>query len=146
MENRHAGRVVFENVRREHAWGHGSNDGLRAGCYLRLGQFDARAWLEEDADYAHTRVRLRFDVLDVVDARRNGPLEDRDHAVSHFLGRKAAVVEEHAEHGDVDVRKDVDGHRDDRGSAEERDQQRHNDKRIRASQCEPNYPHELLPL
>ena len=111
---------------------HDAQQGLRDGGDLRERQFDLGVGLEVDADDGDAGVGLRLDVLDVVDGGGHGPLEDGDDALFHLFGRQAVVVPDDADDRDIDVRKDIDRHRDDGGDAQNGDQQRHDDEGIGA--------------
>ena len=100
--------------------------------------------MEVNPDHRDVFVGLRFDVLDVVDARGEIPLKIRDDALLHLLRRQAVVRPHHAHDGNVDVRENVDGHGDDGGRAEDGDQNRHHHERIRATESEPDNPHNLV--
>jgi hypothetical protein len=87
--------------------------------------------VEKDADYGDAVIRLRLDVLNVVDACSNTALELRYDAVCHLFGGKAVVLINDAEDWDVDIRKDIDGHGDNCRAPEDHDQQRHDVKGVR---------------
>ena len=82
------------------------------------------AFLKEDFDDAVAVERLRFDVLDVADLRRQCALVVVDDAAGHVVRQQAVVGPNDADDRDVDVRKDVSrrAHRSQR--AENRDQKR----------------------
>ncbi len=59
--------VVLENQRRLHPGRHVLQRQLAEGRHLRHGEVDVDARLEEQLDDRHAGIRLRLDVLDVVD-------------------------------------------------------------------------------
>ena len=72
-------------------------------------------------------------MLDIVDGGGHGALEGGHDALFHFFGRKAVVAPDDADHGDIDIGKDIDGHSQDGGHAEDGDEERDDYKGIRAS-------------
>src|SRR5262249_53535416 len=89
----------------------------------------------------NTVIRLRLDVLDIVHRGGERTLEDCDHALFHLFGRKSAVIPHHADHGNVDIRKDIDRHRHDGADTENGDQHCHYNEGIRSPEGESDYPH-----
>ena len=56
--------------------------------------------------------------------------KDGDHALFHLFRGEAVVVPDDADHGDIDIGKDIDRHGDDGGNAKNGDQKRHHDEGI----------------
>ena len=83
-----------------------------------------------DADDRDAAVRLRFDVLDVVDRGGQRSLEDGDDALLHLLRRKAAVTPDDADDRNIDVRENIDRHGDDGAYAQDGDQHCHDDEGV----------------
>ena len=69
-------------------------------------------------------------MFDIVDAGGEAALKIRHDPVRHLFGRKAVVLINDAENGDIDIRKDIDRHRHDRNAPQNHDQQRHDHERI----------------
>ena len=124
LQDGNAGGVVLDDAGREGAGWEDSQQSLGNGGYLRQRQLDLGVGLEIHANDGNAGIGLRFDVLDVVDRGGHGPLEDGDDAFFHLLGRQPAVGPHHADHGDIDVGKDVHRHGDDGGAAKNGDQAR----------------------
>jgi hypothetical protein len=57
--------------------------------------------------------RLRFNVLDVVDRSGHSAFTIAGDAVGHFFGREACELPDHADYGDIDIRKNIRRHRED---------------------------------
>jgi len=125
--------VVLNDARRRSAGREDAQQGLRNGGDLGKREFDLGVGLEVDAGHGDAGIGLRLDVLDIVDGGGHGPLEDGDHAFFHLFGRQAGVGPHDAHHGDIDIGKDIDGHRDDGRDAKDGDEQRNHDKGIGAS-------------
>ena len=70
LQDRHAGGAVVEDFRRLRARGRLPQQKLRGRRHLRVGGVEAGAGLEEDLDEGQAVIGGRFDVLDVVDQRR----------------------------------------------------------------------------
>ncbi len=130
LQHRHARNVVFQNVWRKDPRRHPAQIRLRIGNHLSLRQFNARAGIKVHPNHRHAVVRLALDMLDVVDARGEAPLEIGHHPVRHLFGRKTVVLINNAENRNVDIGKDIDRHRDDRGPPQNHDQQCHDYKRV----------------
>src|SRR5262249_11879930 len=122
LDNRHAGGAVADDVRGRDAGRHELQERLAGGRHLRLGLGDLGPGLEVDADDADAVERLAFDVLDVVNRGGQHPLVKVDDARLDVVGRHAAVLPDHADDGDVDVREDVRGHAVDADRAQDCDQ------------------------
>ena len=108
-------------------------------CDTATADVDMR--LEEDFDEPDAVERLRLDVLDVVDRGGHAALAVGDDAVGHLIGGEAGEVPHHRDDGNVDVGKDIRGHRHDAEDAEDQNQERKDDKRIRPPQRKPDNPH-----
>ncbi len=131
LQDGHARGVVLDDARRKDAGRHDSEQRLRERRDLRQAHLHLRVRLEENADDGRAIVRLRLDVLDVVDRGGEGALVNRDDALLHLLRRDPVVAPDDADHRDIDVGKDVYRHGPDGGAAKQRDRQGHDDKRIR---------------
>src|ERR1700722_12135655 len=100
--------------------------------------------MEVNPDYGDVVVRLRFDVLNVVDIGGEAALEVGDDALLHFLGGKPGVLPQDGHDGDVDIGENVDRHVDDSGDTEDGDEDSHHDECIRPPQSKPYYPHNVI--
>src|SRR5262249_38152212 len=76
-----------------------------------------------------------------VDRGGQHALVEEEDARLDLVGRHAAVLPDHADDGDVDLREDVRGHAVDADRAEDGDQQGRYHERVRPPQCQPNDPH-----
>ena len=92
LDDRHGGRVVDDHLRRRDAGRQLLQDGLRDRHDLRLRRCDVDRRLEVDLDDAVARHRLRLDMLDVVDRRRQHALVDGGDAALHVVRRQAGVA------------------------------------------------------
>ena len=142
LQDRDAGGVVLDHRRREDAGREGPKERLHDRSDLSNRQLRFHIGLKVDLDDGHAVIRLRLDVFDVVHGCGHGPLGDGHNALLHLVGRHARVGLDHADHGDVDVGKDVRRHGEDRNPAQDSDQDRHHHKRVRAAQRQPNNPHD----
>src|SRR5690348_6455973 len=97
--------------------------------------------MEVDPDHRDVFVGLRLDVLDIVDARGEIPLEICDDALLHLFWGQAIVRPHDTHDGNVNVRENVDGHGEDCRCAENGDQNRHHHEGVRAAESEPDDPH-----
>ncbi len=145
LENRHARRVVLQDLRRERARRHVADLDLALRHDLRQCEVHLYGRVEEHTDDGDALMRLRFNVLDADHVRRQRPLEVGDDPALHFLRRQAVVLPDDADDREVDVGKDVDRHRRDRETAQDGDQQSHDDEGIRAPEGEPDDPHGSSP-
>ena len=102
---------------------------------------DVDVGLEEDLDDGDAVQRLRLDVLDVVDRGGHAAFAVGDDAVGHLLRGQAGVVPDHGDDGDIDVGKDIRGHRLDAEDAKNQNQKREDDKGVRPPQRKPDNPH-----
>ncbi len=130
LDDRHAGGVVLDDAGRRGPGGQGAKQGLRDGGDLRHREFDFGVRLEVDAGDRRAAIRLRLDVLDVVDRGGHGALEVGDDALFHLFGGEAVVAPDNADYGDIDIGKDIDRHRNDSGNAKNGDEERNYDERI----------------
>ena len=80
LDDRNRRSAVVEDQRRCRARRHRSDQGLRNRGDLRVGGADVDIGLEEDLDDAEAVIGIGFDVLDVVDGRRQRALERRGDA------------------------------------------------------------------
>ena len=102
---------------------------------------DLDVGLEVHANDRDAAIGLRLDVLDIVYSGRHRSLEDGDHPLFHLFRREALVVPNHADDRDIDIRKDIHGHSNDGGSAENGDEHSHNHESVGAPQRESYDPH-----
>jgi hypothetical protein len=130
LDDRNAGSVVFEHIGREHPRRHQSQERLRQRCYLRNRKVNLDIGLKVYLDNSDTTVRLRFGVLDVVDAGWERSLAYSDDALGHIVGIEAAISPDDTHDRDIDLRQNVRGRRHDRSHAEDRNQQRDNNERV----------------
>ena len=141
LENRHAGRVVLEDLRREGPRRHVADLDLALRHDLRQREVHLHGRVEEHADDGDALVRLGLDVLDTDDVRRHRSFEVRDDPALHLLRRQPVVLPDDADDGKIDVGENVHGHRRDRETARDGDEQRHDDEGIRTPEREPDDPH-----
>ena len=133
LEDGHAGGIILNDAGRQGPGRHGSEQCLRKGGDLGECQFDFGVRLEVYAGDGDAGIGLRLDVLDVVHRGGHGSLKGCDHALFHLFRGEAVVVPDDADYGDVDIRKDIDRHRNDGGNAKNGDEQGHHDEGIGAS-------------
>ena len=143
LQNRHAGGVVFQNVRRKDSRRQHAQDGLNDRGDLRDRQLDVDIRMEENLDHRDAVVRLRFDVLDVVDRGGHGAFGDGDDALFHFVRRESGIGPDDADDRDIDVGKDVRRHREDGQAPQHADQNRHHQEGKRPAQRESDNPHKI---
>ena len=104
LQDGNAGRVELQNVGRKHPGRHLADRGLRSRCHLRHGHVDLDVRMEVDPDDRVAVVRLRLDVLDVVDVRSEAALKSGDDPLLHLLRRQSRIGPQDAHDGNVDVR------------------------------------------
>ena len=75
LQNRNAGRVVFQHLRRKRAWRHVADLHLALRHDLRQRQVHLRVRMEVHADDRDALVGLRLDVLDADDVRGQRALD-----------------------------------------------------------------------
>jgi hypothetical protein len=97
--------------------------------------------VKEDLHDRDSAQRLRFDVLDVVDRRRQAALEAGDDPVRQLVGRHAVVVPDDGDDWNIDVGKDVRRRARDYERTHEKDADREHDERVGAIECYPDDPH-----
>ena len=108
LDHRDARRRIGDHERRRRALRHLPHDRLRGRDRLRDRRLHVRARLQEHLHDRDAGQRRRFDVLDVVDGRRQDPLMHRRDAVRHLGRGEAAVIPDDADHGNVDRGQHVD--------------------------------------
>jgi hypothetical protein len=106
---------------------------------LGVGGGDVGRRVEEDLDDAERRVRVRLDMFDVIDGRRQSALEGRDDASGHLVRLQTLVLPRHADDGDVDGRENIHGHAHGGETADEQDQNSRHDERVRPTESDTNY-------
>jgi hypothetical protein len=109
--------------------------------HLRHGVAYIDVRMKEDLDDRDAIERLRLDVLDVVDRRGQAALAGGHNAVGHLLRGEAVVSPDHGHDRNIDVGKDVGGHREDAEDAKDQNQERSDDKGVRPPQRKPDNPH-----
>ena len=82
-------------------------------------------------------------MLNIVDVGSEAALEVGDHALLHFVGREAGVLEDDADDGDVYIRENIHRHGDDGGAAQDGDEQGHDDESVGAAKGQPDNPHSV---
>ncbi len=107
LQDRHAGGVVAQHVRRRDAGRQQLEHGLRGRRHLRQSGGDIDVLLKEDLDDAVAVERLRLDVLDVADLGGQCALVIVDHAAGHVVRQQPVIGPDDADHRNVDVGKDV---------------------------------------
>ena len=90
--------------------------------------------------------RLRFDVIDVGHRGGEKTLILRRDSRLHVLGAQAAIIPQHRDDRNVYVRKDVGGRAKNHQRADQENEQRQYDKRIRPVECDLNDPHWAMTL
>ena len=117
LQDGHARGVVRQNERRRGAGRRRLQLRLRDGDDLRHRQVFVRIRLEEILDHRLAVDRLRFGVLDVVHHGLGGALGEQHDAIGDFLGKQPGVTPDHGGNRNLDVRKDVRGHLENRVDA-----------------------------
>ena len=113
-------------------------NGLRNRGDLRLRRVDVDVRLEEDFDDAGSGQRLRLDVLDVVDRRRQRALVGSDDAARHVVRRQAGIAPDRRNDGNADIGKNVGRRPQRRERPENQDEDRHHDEGVGSREREPN--------
>ena len=85
-------------------------------------------------------------MLDIVDRRRQRALVGGDDSARHLIGRHALVLPGHADDRNVDAREDVHRHAQGGKAADQKNQQRRNDERIRPAQRDADYGEQAASL
>ena len=114
---------------------------LSDGSHLRHGSVNVRILLEEDLDYSDAVIRLRLNVLDIVDSSGHASLAQRNQAFFHFFWRQACVAPYHAYDRDVDIGENVNGSTHDGYHTENQNQYGRHYERIGAVERESYEPH-----
>jgi len=125
----------------ESAGGKDAEDGLNDGGDLRDGELNFNGGLEVHADDGDALVGLGLAVLDVVDGGGERALADGDDAAFHLVWRQTVVGPDDGDDGDIDVGEDVLGSDDSRADAEQKEENRHDDKGVRSPKRQFNNPH-----
>ena len=144
LQNGDARRVVLEHIGRKHAGGHLAEAALHGGRYLSDRHVDLDVRMEINLHYRIAVVGLRFDVLDVIYIGREAALETGDDPFLHLLRRQPSIDPEDAHDWDIDIRKNIDRHPNDRDTAENSYDDRHHHERVGATKGEPDYPHMIF--
>ena len=103
---------------------------LRHSGHLGVGSADCNLRLEEDFDDPDASIGVGFDVLDVVDRRRQRARKWPNDAACHLLRRKTRVLPDDADNGDMNFRKNIDGRSYNRQTADQQNGQCEHDERI----------------
>src|SRR5450755_4309559 len=140
LQDRYAGGVVFQNIGREDAGRQRPQNGLAQSSDLSHSELDFRFWLEEHANHRDPVVGGGFHVLDVIDRSSHGAFGYGDDTVRHLFRRQSGVGPNDAKNGDIDVWKNVLGHRHDGDAAEHGHENGHYDEGIRTAKGKPNDP------
>ncbi len=141
LENRHARRAVLQDERGGRACGQLAKLRLRNGGDLRHGHVNFDRGMEINLYDRNAVERLRLDVLDVVDGRGQRALRDGNDALLHLFRRKAGVVPDDADDGDVDVGENINGHFRNGHEADQENQQCSHQEGVRPIEREFNDPH-----
>ena len=133
LHNRRRGRRVRNDQRRGRARRQSTQHGLAHRRHLRHrhGKIDSRP--EENLDHRFSVQRLRFLMLDVVDRNRESAFGVAHDPIRHLIRRHAVEVPHHADHGNVDLGKNVDRRAQDGNGRKNDDEQCHHHKRIRTA-------------
>lgn len=102
--------------------------------------------LKVDLHHRNAIQRGRFDMVDVVDRRRQRPLSDGHNAVGHLFRREPRILPDDGNHGDIDIRKNIHGHAQNRNRPKNQQQQCEYSKGIGPAQRKANNPHNGLRL
>ena len=134
LDDRNRGGAVIEDQRRRRTRRHLLDQRLRNRGDLGVGGADIDVGLEEDLDDTEAVIGIRDDMLDVVDRRRQRPLERRGDTPGHLIRRQPGILPDHADHGDPDVREDVRGRAQCGERSDDQKQQREHDEGIGPAQ------------
>ena len=135
LQNGDAGGVIFYDGWRCGAGRKYAYDSARQSADLGDGHFHFRARMEVDTNDACAGDRLGLDVFDIVNRGGEASLKAGGDALGHFVSRDAGVAPDNIDYGDVDFRKDIDGHLQRCQGAENGDEHRHDDKGVRTVKC-----------
>ncbi|ARF88207.1 uncharacterized protein BCN122_II1464 [Burkholderia cenocepacia] len=141
LDHRNARRGIGDHERRRRALRHLPHDRLRGRDRLRDRRLHVRARLQEHLHDRDAGQRRRFDVLDVVDGRRQHPFMHGRDAVRHLRRGEAVVIPDHADHRDVDRGQHVDRCAHQRKRGGQHDHDGHHDERVGAPEREIDDPH-----
>ena len=133
LDDRCRGGGIGDDQRRHGSRWQAPEDGLRHRRGLRQRRLDVRRGLKKYLNHPNAIERLRLDVFNVINGDRQTALGVGDDAVGHFVRGHPSIVPHHANHGDVDVRQDVNRHSHNHQRRQKDQHQRHDGKRIRAS-------------
>ena len=122
LQHRHAGGVVLHDDRRLDARRHQHADVIRRRDDLRDRQIEIDVGLKIDLLDRDAVERLRLDVLDPVDAGADRIFAVGGDALLHLRRAEPGVLPDHRDDRDLDLRKNVGRHRQDRGDAEKQDE------------------------
>jgi len=89
--------------------------------------------LEKDFDYGYAVQRVRLDVLDVIDGRRQPALRNGGNPLPHFFSRHAVIGPDDADYGDLDFGEDIDRRASQHEWRCQQNQQGHYNECVRAS-------------
>src|SRR5438034_1147666 len=141
LENGHRRRAVVDDQGRLDAGRELAQDGLRHRRHLRVGGVEVRIRLQEDLDHRLAVHRRRFDVLDVVDGRRQDSLVLCRDPSFHLFRIEAGELPGHRDHRDVDAREYVGGRAEEDHRARDEDEQGEHDKGVGTVESDPDDPH-----
>ncbi len=135
LQNRDARRAVGN-----HQWWSGSRrrlpqNNLRRGSDLRHGRFNLGVRLKKQFNDGYAVECCGLNMLNVIDRGGGDALGVSRQAVGHFLRREPAVIPDHADHWNIYVRENVDRRLLNRHDAEDDDQHRGHNKRVRPAKC-----------
>ncbi len=128
-------------IRRRRARRHLANRGCALRGDLRDGHLDLHVGMEENLDDAAAVHRLRFGVLHIVDGGGEVALELRGDALFHLLRAESGVIPQHGDDGNVDVRENVGGGSQNHQRADQQNQQRKHNERVRPVERDSDDPH-----
>ena len=141
LKNRHARGVVADNDRRLDAGRHERADGVRGRNDLGDRQIDVDVGLEVKFLNGDAVERLRLDILDAVDVRRDRILAVGCDPLLHLRRRETRILPNDRHDGDVDLGKNVGRHGQNSRYAENQDQRRQHEKRVRKLQRKADNSH-----
>ena len=121
LENRHAGSIVAQHIRRCDTRRQQLKHGLRGRRHLRQGSGNIDVFLEKDFNHAVAIERLRLDVLDVAYLGGQVAFVKINHATRHVVRQESRVRPYDADDRNIDVGKDVDRRSQRRQRSKDRD-------------------------
>ena len=107
LEDRHGRGIIVQDQRGGDPRRHLLQHRLRHRGDLRGGGADIDSGAEEYLHDPDTVQRLAFDMVDIVDRRRQLALVIIDDAPGHVFGRQAAIRPHRRDHGQANIRKNV---------------------------------------